>query len=727
MAAKTAKKILFLSSYYPRECGLATFTKDLVDATQKKFGNEISPKVIAINEDETSFHKYPKKVVCAIISPNPESYERTAKKINSVKHAEVLNIQHEFGLFGGEYGRYLLRLMELVDKKIVTTLHTVLENPEPEMKKVTQQIAEHSDKVVVMTKNASQILIEQYGVPEEKIKIILHGVPTVSFGRKEKIKKRYGLGGKNVLLTFGLLSRGKGVEHVIKAMPKIIEKHPKTIYLVVGETHPKIREEEGENYRQELKELVKNEGVGRNVKFLNKFLTIQEIVDLLEMSTLYLAPSLDPKQICSGTVSYALGAGKAIIASRNKHNEEMLSEGRGIVLDATSPEGFAEGAIRLLSDSSLRKSLEKNAFEFSRKMTWPNIATQYFNTFQEIAPLETELFGKLPRINFGHFSKMTDSFGIIQFAEYSTPHWESGYTLDDNARALIIAVKGYEKFRTKRMLRFADTFLNFIEKCQTEDGRFHNLLNGNREFIDECGSEDSFGRAVWALGRAFNSDLPEAYRQRARTVMEQTFSHGQEINSPRAQADTLIGIVNSKAISDKQAELRYYLLDSLISKYDSVSEENWKWFEPYLTYNNSRIPEALFESQDYDKQGRAKEIARESLEFLTNVLFIDGKLVPIGQEKWHMKDKERSHYDQQPIDAAGMTGAYLTAFRKTNEKKYLQKARDSFAWFLGKNSANQMVYDEATGGCFDGITRQGVNSNEGAESTISYLLARLSI
>ncbi len=687
------------------------------------------PRIAAINETESSFYKYQKKVAVKITELSKESYESAAKKINSMKSVQIVNIQHEFGLFGGQYGEYILDFMGLLKKKIVTTFHTVLEEPRQKMLEVVKGIAEKSDRIVVMTETAKTILAGQYGIQPEKIVVIPHGVPAARFGAREKTKKKYGLEGKKVLLTFGLLSRGKGIESVINAMPEIIAKRPEAVYLVVGQTHPRVRAREGETYRQELMELSERKGVAKNVKFLDKYLSIREITECLEMADIYLAPSIDKTQICSGTVSYAMGAGKAIIASMNKYNIEVLSRGRGVIMKDNDPKKFARGVARIFSNTDFAVSLQKNAFEYSRKMTWQNVSTKYFNTFAELSSIEAPEFSRLPRVSFRHFSNLTDDFGMLQFANYSTPDQNSGYTLDDNARALIVSAKGYEKFGTKKMLMHAGTFLSFIGKCQLSDGRFHNMVDGNREFADDVGSEDSFGRAVLALGTAVKSGLPEGHRLMAKKILEKTIGAEQEIISPRAQADALIGLVNSRDFfsNGNGIGLKERLLESLISKYVETSDGKWNWFEKYLTYGNSRIPEALFEAHPIDRTGMASKIARESMDFLTSTLFIGGKLVPIGQEKWFMKDMERGLYDQQPIEAAGMTTACLKAHEKTSNADYLRKARESFDWFLGKNSASMMVYDEATGGCFDGITRSGVNANQGAESTISYLMARLSI
>jgi len=722
-------KIIFVSSYPPRECGIATFTKDLSDSIQKKFGNCIIPAIAAINESESTLYKYPHKVSLRITEQDIASYEKAAAKINSIRSAGIVNIQHEFGLFGGLYGKHILRFMELLNKKAITTFHTVLEKPDQERKEIVKQIIERSGKIVVMTQTARSILIDDYDADEEKIAVIPHGVPSIRFCRMDRLRKKYGVAQKNIILTFGLLSRGKGIENIIAAMPLILKNNPDTAYIVVGETHPKVRLNEGESYRHELQGLARSLGVEKKVRFLDKFLSLKEIVECLQMATVYVSPSLDQKQICSGTISYALGAGKAIVASQSKYNSEVLADGRGIIAGQNDPESFAREINMVLGDDALRHNLEKNAFEYSRKMTWQNVSTQYISEFDNVSPIGREGFSKLPRINFGHFARLTDDFGIIQFSNYSTPDQGSGYTLDDNARALAVSVSGHEIFGTAKMLSFADTFLSFIEKCQLQDGKFHNLANGNREFIDDCGSEDSFGRAVWSLGTCINSSLPQGYRLRARNVLEKALCNSSDIRSPRAQADALIGIINSAGSFDQNMvySLNGRLIDSLISKYEEKSDGKWNWFEDYLTYGNSCIPQALFEANAIDGTGKAGKVARESMDFLTKTMFINGKLMPIGQEKWYIKNQERSLYDQQPIEAAGMTVAYLKAYQKTQEHGYLAKARDSFDWFLGKNSMNQVVYDEATGGCFDGLTRTGVNANEGAESTISYLLARLGI
>ena len=719
-------EIVFVATFPPRECGIATFTKDLSDSIQRKFSNKTRIKVVAMEEAQSSFRIYPKKIFLKINEGNTEHYVKAAKKINSMKSVKVVNIQHEFGIFGGELGEHLLNFMELLDKKTVLSFHSVLEDPDEKRLELVKKLVGLSDKVVVMTGKAKEILCDVYSIPAGKIEIIPHGVPDIDLSSgKERLKKKFGLAGKKVLLTFGMLSRGKALEHVIEAIPEVIEKYPDALYLIVGETHPRIREHEGESYRMELKAIVNDLGIGENVKFMDKYLTLHEIVELLKVADIYLAPSLDPMQICSGTVSYAVGAGKAIISSMNRYNEEVLSDKRGIIVKNNSSKEFAKNILLLLDDANLRRGFEKRAFEYSRKMTWPNVSTKYFSVFENLAAFESDYFSRLPRISFRHLLNLTDDFGIIQFADFIYPVKDSGYTLDDNARALSVAVLAYDRFHSKRLLNAADTYLSFIEKSQMDTGFFHNIADANKLFVDDAGSEDSFGRAVKSLGQVLKSTLPEAYKLRAKNILEMAFEN--EIVSPRAQADTLIGLSLASGLMNVPVNMANSLIDSLISKFEANKEDGWNWFEGYLTYGNSILPEALFEAEALDKSRKAGEVAKTSLDFLTKTHFVDDKLVPVGQEGWFHKNGSKSLYDQQPIEAAGMTSAYLKAFNSTKDLSYLKNARKSFEWFLGRNVANYVVYDESTGGCFDGLTKDGVNLNQGAESTICYLNARLSI
>ncbi|MEM4390792.1 MAG: glycosyltransferase family 4 protein [Candidatus Diapherotrites archaeon] len=719
------KKILMVSSYPPRECGIATFTKNLCDALQKKFGMILVPKVFCINEDSHILRDYDKRVIGSFVEQELESYEKAAKKINKMQNIGLVNIQHEFGLFGGKFGSHLLRFMELTNKKMITTMHTVLKNPKSEMKQVVRGISEYSEKIVVMTNTAKELLEKNYKIDGSKIEVIYHGVPSMVFQNKEKLRRKYGLADKKVLLTFGLLSKGKGVENIILAMPKILEKHPNAIYLVLGETHPKVRKIFGEEYRDYLKSLVQENNLIGKVKFIDKFLSLNEIIEFLELCDVYVAPALDKNQICSGTVSYAMGAGKPIVASFTRYNKEMLAENRGIVVRQNKPGYFANAICKFLDNQQMSLNFSKNVFEFSRKMTWPNVANSYFGMLKEISNIEDCSFGRLPPLNFKHFYKLTDDFGIIQFCNYSEPDINSGYTLDDNARALVVAADTYSKFGSKKMLRLSNIFLNFLDYCQMQDGKFHNFVDENREFLDDVGSEDSQGRAIWALGHVLDSNLPDELKLKAKHMLEKTIDFGLELESTRAEAYSLIGLSQVNGMFGNG--MREKLVESLISKYNEVSNVDWNWFEESLTYANGSIPEALFIADNYDKTGLALKVAEESLNFLTKTLFIGGKLVPIGQEKWFVKDLERSHFDQQPIEASVMTTAYIRAFQKTGNKEYAIKARSSFDWYLGKNTSNLMVYDEATGGCFDGLTKNGVNANEGAEATVTYLLARMMI
>ncbi len=719
-------KTLFLSTYPPRECGIATFTRDVSDSIQRKFGSRMAPKIIAMEENSQLLRLYKNKVIAKIDESDLGSYAAAIKKINSQKNYPVLNIQHEFGIFGGDYGKNVLYLMKRINKKIVTAFHTVLESPEEDLKKIVKKIANLSEKIVVMTDKSKLVLCTDYSIPEKKIVVIPHGVPNVdSKSIKSGLKKKFDLEGKKILVTFGMLSRGKAIHKVISAMPKVIKKHPDAVYIIVGETHPKVREEEGEQYRNELVVLAKKLGVEKSIKFVNRYLSLNEIIEFLKLSDIYLAPALDKRQACSGTVSYAMGVGKAIVASDTMYNSDVLANNRGIVLEKNNSSLFAEKINFLLDNPEARKEFEKEAFVYSRKMIWSNVAIQYYNTFSEVVGRE-KLFSKLPRINFNHFDKLTDNFGMIQFSNYSTPDYESGYTLDDNARALGVVTKAYDSFGKNKFLKSAETFLSFIETCQMQDGLFHNIVDVNHEFVDDLGSEDSNGRAIHALGNVIQSSLPNSFKLRAKKILEKTFANEFNITSPRAQADSLIGAIYAKNIPTG-AELIPKFVDSLVSKFDANTDSEWKWFEKYLTYGNSIIPEALFEASVMDKTKRAKTVAESSIDFITKTHFSGNTFVPVGQKKWFFKNKEKGVFDQQPIEAACATVTFLKAHKKTGQDNYFKNARTAFEWFLGRNSLNQMVYDDSTGGCFDGLTKTGVNMNQGAESTVGYLNARFSI
>ncbi len=726
---KSRNCVLYMSTFPPRECGIATFTKDLVNSMDKKFNPALKSEVLAINDHGSSIYNYDDKVSFQLDQTDMEGYISIAEEINNREDIKIVNVQHEFGIFGGDAGAHLLPFLEKVKKPVVVTFHSIVPKPDEHKKTIVNRIFKKANAVVVMAKESIRILKEDYDVNDsKKIFFVPHGVPQVPFN-PENSKEKVHLKGKIILSTFGLMNKGKGIEYVIKALPSVIKKFPQVIYLIIGETHPQVRKKEGESYRNSLIRLVEELGLRDNVRFYNKYLTLAEIIAYLNAADIYISPSLDENQIVSGTLSYALGCGKAIISTSTAYAKEVLAKNRGILVDFRNPETIGNAIFMLLSDSKLKEEMEKNAYELGRKMIWPNVAAEYLRVFNKVTELREDTIKKFPAIRLSHLASLTDNVGVIHHAKHSVPNRKTGYTLDDNSRALIAATKHYNLFKSQKSLELIKTYISFLHYAQKEDGTFHNLLDYERKFLDENGSEDSYGRALMASGFVVSSSVPENIKATAKFIFDNAVRSVYELKFLRAKAFSIIGLYYyfKKYKHEDIVEKTKALADSLASAYRENSADEWKWFEPYLTYSNGKLPESLFFSYSMTKDKKYLEIAEESLDFLSKILIVKGKMELVGNKGWYHKGRERAFYDQQPVDTASMVQSFLTAYKATKNKIYYSNAVLAFNWFLGKNSLNQMMYDEATGGCFDGLSQDTINLNQGAESTISYLLARLSL
>tara|TARA_Y100000310_G_scaffold344591_1_gene458178 strand:+ start:4723 stop:6957 length:2235 start_codon:yes stop_codon:yes gene_type:complete len=718
-------KIYFLSNFPPKECGIATFTKDLTFALDRKFNPKLKSKIIALNED-TSFYNYGDKVTIQINKDDIEDFINKAKQINKSMDIKLVCIQHEFGMFGGEYGNYLIPFLETIEKPVVVTFHSILPDPDKTRKKIVRFIADKSAGIIVMAKKSIEILKNDYGVDESKIHVVMHGVPSVAFQSSAPLKKKLKLDNKIVLSSFGLLSEGKGIEYVIESLPKLVKKYPNLLYLIIGETHPVVRKNEGEKYRNMLIKRVEELGLKSNVKFYNKYLTLQEIINYLLASDIYVCSNLDRNQIVSGTLSYALGCGKAVVSTPSLYAEEVLAKNRGMLVEFKNPDSYVEAIDKILSDSELKKQLERNSYSFSRSMIWSNVATRYLSIFNKAVRLRDDTTEKYPSIKLRHLKNLTDNFGCIQFAKNTIPDKKSGYTVDDNSRALITAVLHKNLFKSEASLDLIKIYLNFMEFAQEEGGGFQNNFYNQNEKLDSH-SEDSFGRAVWALGYTINkSDSPEIV-EKAKELLEKSFDIFDSLKSPRAKAFSILGLsYHYKKYRDIKIILKIkQLADFLVDLYETQSAEDWHWFEGILAYSNSKLPEALFFAYELTGNEKYLKVAERTLNFLSDIVFVEGQLSPIGHNGWHNRNGERAFFDQQPVDASSMVQTYLIAYSITKNKEYHKKAVLSFNWFLGKNHLNQMIYDEVSGGCYDGLGSDALNINQGAESTVSYLLARL--
>ncbi len=718
-------KICFLSNFPPKECGIATFTKDLVYAMNKKYNPLLKSKVIALNENE-SFYNYDNRVIMQVNKDDIEDYITTAKKINDSKDIKLVCIQHEFGLFGGEHGSHLIYFLEKIEKPVITTFHSILPSPDEKRKNIVKSIASRSAAIIVMANTAVDILNKDYNIERSKIHVVYHGIPNVAFYPSNLFKKKLKLNNRTVLSTFGLLSRGKGIEYMIQALPKLVEKYPDILYLIIGETHPVIRKEEGEKYRNELIKLVNKLGLKNNVKFYNKYLTLQEIIYHLLATDIYICTNLDKNQIVSGTLSYALGCGKAIISTPSTYAKEILAGEKGILTEFENPKSFTKAIDKILSDKELKEKFERKTYSFSRQMTWQNIASRYLNVFNKVVQLREETTKKYPIIKLNHLRNLTDNFACIQFSKNTIPDKTSGYTLDDNSRALIAVILHNSLFNSKHPLNLAKIYLNFIEYAQEKNGNFKNNFNNEEEILNSH-SEDAFGRAIWALGYTLNKTNNKEIRKKAKKIFEKSYEKIDTIISPRSKAFSILGLYyyHKKYENEKNILKIKKLADSLLESYKKESADDWQWFERYLTYSNSKLPEALFLAYEITNNKKYLEIAEKTLHFLSDIVFIDDELLPIGQNGWFNKNGKRALFDQQPIDVSSMVQTYLIAYLLTQDKHYYEKAVLSFNWFLGRNYLKQMVYNETTGGCYDGLSKENINTNQGAESTISYLIARL--
>jgi glycosyltransferase involved in cell wall biosynthesis len=730
--------VAFVSTYPPRRCGIGTFTADLTRAMIDRLGDPERVFVLALHNDPMPYD-YPPAVKYVIDQNNLLSYRDAADYLN-ISKASVVNIQHEYGIFGGDDGEYVLTLARNLKKPLVTTLHTVSLEPSPREKEIARELADLSDAVVVMAQRAVDILSEKYGVAKEKCRVIPHGVPDVDIGDPERAKTKFHLENHTVISTFGLISPGKGIEHVIDALPEVVDKHPEVVYVIFGATHPEVKKLQGEEYRLMLQRRVRDRGLEQHVVFHNRFATKQELIEFLQATDIYVTPYPNRNQIVSGTLAYALATGKAIVSTRYLYAEEVLSEGRGILVNFSDTKGIANALKRLLDNPQLLKELQQKAYELGRTMVWPEVARRYLALYRdveeefEVSPRRAEIRKRIlpsraiPRITLKHLGLLTDGTGVIQHGFFTVPNRHTGYTTDDNARALLVAVMHHRQFEEERSLRMAAHYLSFLHFAQRQDGNFHNFLNYNREWLDEVGSEDAFGRAVWALGYTYAVAPSRGLKQASESLLLRALPHAKNLEALRAKAYTLLGlahVVLSGTRTPPYSETAVHLADALVDTYQNHRKDDWEWFEEGLYYDNAKMPQALFIAFRAFGDKRYKEVAKKTLTFLTETLDKGTYFSLVGNRGWHRYGQEPAEFDEQPIDAASLVEAYAEAYRATRDSHYLGLLEKAVGWFLGRNSVGVPLYDFTTGGCYDGLEKNGVNYNQGAESTISFLLAVL--
>ena len=736
------KRIAFIGNYLPRQCGIATFTTDLAESVAAEYP-DTHCLALPINDIEEGY-AYPPRVRFELAEKDLDSYRRAADFLN-INSVDLVSLQHEYGIFGGRAGSHILTLLDELRMPVVTTFHTVLQEPDADQRRVLQEVARLSERVVVMSERGACFLQDIYGVAPEKIDFIPHGIPDVPFVDPSFHKDKFGVEGKTVLLTFGLLSANKGIETVIEALPAILEKHPEVVYIILGATHPNVLRHDGESYRLSLQWLAQEKGVESQVIFYNRFVSIEELTEFIGAADLYITPYLNPRQITSGTLAYTVGAGKAVISTPYWYAEEMLADERGVLVPFCDPAALAEQVIGLLDNDAQRHAMRKRAYLFGREMVWSQVAQRYMESFGRaraerrhgaapfsVKPLDRRPI-ELPPLRLDHLRRMTDDTGLLQHALFTVPNYHEGYCIDDNARALIVSVN-LEELGHAEAFDLASRYLAFIAYAFNPDtGRFRNFMDYRRQWLEDNGSDDSHGRTLWALGTVLGRSNTPALQQIAGWLFEQALPALLETTSPRAWAFGILGIHEylRRYAGDRHFEqVRDELAGRLLALYHQCCEEDWRWFEDRLTYCNAVLPHALLLSGHWLGDDEMTAAGLDSLDWLVGLQRsapAGGHFVPIGSNGFYVRGGEQARFDQQPVEAQTTAAACLEAYRLTGDARWRKEARRAFEWFLGRNDLGLPVYDPDTGGCGDGLHPDRLNSNQGAESTLAFLQTLLEL
>ena len=730
-----------VGSYVPRRCGIATFTKDLRDAIASE--NNRRTMVLAMDDTEAGY-AYPPEVRFQVQANRLSDYELAADVLN-INQVEAVLVQHEFGLYGGRAGDNIITLMRRLRMPILTTLHTVLTEPTQDQRAVMHHLADLSDRLVVMSERGIEILTDVYGIPEEWVAMIPHGIPDVSFVDSVFFKDRFGLEGRRIMLTFGLLSPGKGIEVAIKALPKIVEDHPDVCYIVLGAIHPQIFKREGNAYLNKLERLAERLGIREHVLFHNRFVSFDELCGYLGAADIYVTPYPNAAQIVSGTLAYAMGTGKAVVSTPYWYAEEMLADGRGRLFPFNDSDALASAVNDLLDNPVEHAAMRKRAYMHCRPMIWKEVARNYLQVAQDVVserlehprpvfPVQTprSRHTSLPDINLEHMRTLTDDTGIFQHAVYSIPDRHHGYCTDDNARALAAAMMYWDLNEEASILPLARTYLSFLHHAfNPEIGRFRNFMTFDRNWLEEMGSEDVHGRSIWGLGLAVSMAPDDAVLALASRLLCDSLEGIESTQSPRSWAFALVGIhayLKRYSGDSYVRRVRETLACKLLKQFQDNASEEWPWCEDIITYDNAKLPHALILSGRWLHDKEMLEQGLNSLEWLVEQqIEEDSKVTIIGNQGWMTRDGHRAPFDQQPVDAMSVIEACAEAYRCTGDTKWTQHTQAFLDWFQGNNLLEGVLYDSVTGGCRDGLQTNGPNQNEGAESTLAWIISLLTM
>jgi len=729
---KNLSEILVITSYPPRECGIATYSQDLIGSLNNKFSNSLSIKVCALESGDSDY-SYPEEVKFVLNTSVATEYEKLAARINNDNQIKVVLVQHEFGFYHDQEQAFM-DFLENLSIPIIIVFHTVLPNPNEKLKSKIQIIASICSSIVVMTRTSANILVTDYGLSRSKISVIAHGTHLVTHLSEKFLKEKYGLTDRKVLTTFGLLSSGKSIETTIEALPAIAMKFPEVIFLVIGKTHPEVVKHDGEKYREMLEQKVEQLGLHDHVRFINKYLKLPELLEYLQLTDIYVFSTNDPNQAVSGTFAYAMSCSCPIISTPIPHAKEVLTSDTGIIFDFRNSEQLANAVMRLFSKDDLRREMSINTLQKIVSTAWENSAIAHAKLFEELISKKMKLQYNLPEINLEHLKKMTNKTGIIQFSKINQPDIDSGYTLDDNARAMIAMCMYYKHSGDNESVSYILKYLNFIKHCQQPNGDFLNYTNQQNQFTNqnnEVNLNDSNGRAVWALGYLLSlaEFLPEKIVDEARLIIEQNLPRIDSMHSTRAMAFAIKGLFyfQNYSNSPKNLALIKTFANRLVQMFRHESGNKWVWFEGYLTYANSILPEALLYAWLLTNDPVYLDIAKRSFSFLLTQIFNKNGIEVISNKEWFLRGQEAGRFGEQPIDVAYTIMTLSKFYDVLKDEDYRVKMNIAFNWFLGENRLHQIVYNPCTGGCYDGLEESNINLNQGAESTVSYLMARLTM
>ncbi len=729
---KKRLRIAFVGSCLPRKCGIATFSASLSQAQEIILGRGAT-SFVALNNNQQ--YDYPASVIYQIEQGNPDDYRKAAELINA-SAVDVVSLQHEFGLFGGPDGIYIVDFLNHLQKPVVTTLHTVLENPSPGQRKAFMEVALFSQALVVMNEMAITIMTDKYDIPRNKIHLIPHGVPDTFYLDPSFYKHQLQLSGRFVILTFGFLSPNKGIEVMLQALPPVVKKHPETLYIILGITHPEVKKHHGEAYRESLVALAKREGITENVLFVDEFVDDATLNRYLGAADLVVCPYHSEGQITSGVLSNSLGMGKAIISTPYLHAREALADGRGMLVNFKDAAGMSEAVLHLRENTEERLALAGRAYILGRQMGWGRVTGQYQEVFEDLAARALKgggsqgLVHTLPAINMNYLKVLTDDAGIVQHTLYGIPDYKHYYSSDDAARAMVACGHYFNLFRDQSVLLLVDRYLAFLAHARQENGWFYNYMNYQKEFPEQELSQDTFGRCLWGLGTVARLIQNRDQGLLAAELLEASLPMLEKLTYTRAQAYSACGLaaylLQHPQSETAKAGLRL-IADSLLMRYRENATPSWQWFENFLTYDNARLPQALLLAYRHLGESAYLETALEALDFLIGVQYDDGYFDMVGNQGWYVKGGEKALFCQQPLDAGALTETCLLARLLSGQQKYLDMAYAAFQWYLGRNRLGKAMYYPATGACADGLTPDGPNKNKGAESTISFLLAQVAL